>query len=94
MAFFDSREVTSCSIFTPFCGVAESETERERECRRKAVRHDGGTGFRHAVDSLLFSLDFLQLLRRWLTEWYVVVCPWDRLYAFDSEVEKSTLVGG
>lgn len=92
MAFFDSREVTSCFVFIPFCGITESETERE--CGRKAVRHDGGTGFRHAVDSLLFSLDFLRLLRRWLTEWYVPVCPGDRFYAFDLEVEKSTLVGG
>ena len=48
------------------------ESERQGEYRRKAVRHNGGTGFRHAVDSLFCSPDFPQQLRLWLDERYVL----------------------
>ena len=51
-------------------------SERKTECRRKAVRHDGGTGFRLAVDSLFSFVDFLQPLRFWLEEWYVTDLFW------------------
>ena len=52
--------------------VLRQNPKWDGECSRKAVRHDGGTGFRHSVDSLFSFPGFVQPLRFWLTEWYVL----------------------
>ena len=62
----------SCFVST----AVFTEPVRGRQCRRKAVRHDGGTGFRLAVDSFFSFVDFLQPLRFWLEEWYVTDLLW------------------